>query len=105
MNPTMTEADARAALVRVRVKAGLIGQEQRAGPFKLGLRYDRDESAFLASCRLTVNGKEGRMRLEVSDVETRGRSMWLADNTWRLTSAGIERVLASLRDIGAIAEG
>jgi hypothetical protein len=47
--------------------------------------------------------KYRELYLEKDDVLTKGRSTWMTDNTWRLSPEGIDKVIASLRNVGIVA--
>jgi hypothetical protein len=84
----------------LRVKPGLRdGATQKlGGGWEATLGYSRAESLFVVWLR-RPDGKIGTMRLPDEDVETRGRSQWKTDNTWRLSSRGLEHVLPFVRQV------
>lgn len=86
-------------LAKLRIRSGLASNPPRdlpieGGAWRIGFVYDREHEAFVAD--LYLGTRRSRMRLERSDVETRGRSHWMTDNTWRLSYAGIVKVTASI---------
>lgn len=80
----------RNVLEKLRVKSGLRGESAHLdGPWRVGFFYDRNESSFTLT--LYYNTRSKTILLNRNDVETRGRSNWLADNTWRLSKSGLEK--------------
>lgn len=97
-----TRAEARTCLEKLRVKPGLIGQSKLCGDLRLGFWFDRDAKCFAASVEKSTGGDRQSMGLTEKDRETRSRSVWATNNTWRLTPAGVEKILASLESIEAL---
>jgi hypothetical protein len=82
-------------LKSLKVKSGLQGEWKSIGePWKVGLHYDRDEKGFVFTIK--YKNREGRLLLAKDEISTKGKSMWMADNTWRLTEKGIERLLVNI---------
>jgi len=54
------------------------------------LRLGGLESESLLGIELIRVGRTSRRSLPRAHVETRGKSMWFADNTWRLSPAGLD---------------
>jgi hypothetical protein len=68
------------------------GVQVKGEDLSLTLDYGSDGFVLIAA----FGGKRSVVKLDKSDYETRGKSMWLKDNTWRLSSEGIERWSADL---------
>lgn len=86
-------------LAKLRIRPGLASNPPRdlpieGGAWRIGFVYDREQEVFVAD--LYLGARRSRMRLERADVETRGRSSWMADNTWRLSQQGIAKVTGSI---------
>ena len=93
---------AEAALAKLRVKSGLIGTTQKVGDYYFAFAYSREHKAFTMGVS-TRNDRGQVMGLEKGDTETKGRSQWMTDNNFRLTPAGIDKVVKSLQNIEVIA--
>ena len=93
----------RAVLAKLRVRSGLRGEiRDLDATWRIGLQHGRPSVAgFLATLHHNPSGRHSTMALTSADVETRGRSQWITDNTWRLSPAGIERVAASIEKVMA----
>ncbi len=86
-------------LGKLRIRSGLASNPPRelpiaGGLWRIGFVYDREHEAFTVD--LYLGTRRSRMRLERSDVETRGRSSWMTDNTWRLSPEGVAKVAGSI---------
>lgn len=100
----LTDAQAVAAVVeKLRVRSGLRGEvrvlDQKNPLWRIGFYYDHDREGFTAV--LYRGPRSSTMTLGKEHVETRGRSMWQADNTWRLTPAGVKAVVDSIMAVMA----
>ena len=89
----------RNALSKIRVKSGLMPGFQDIGDWSLRFGYSRDESQFILTLRHKPTFRERTVVLKQEYVETRGRSMWRADNTWRLTPLGVDTMAAQIEPI------
>jgi hypothetical protein len=85
----------------LRVKPGLMctGTHPIEGPvgsWKVAFGYDRQPpGAFTLT--LYFGEKSKTISLPKDDVETRGRSDWMTDNTWRLTEQAVAKHAAGIR--------
>jgi hypothetical protein len=93
----------RDVLAKLRVRSGLRGEiRDLDAAWRIGFWHGRPRvDGFLVTLYYLPNGRKSTMPLTSADVETRGRSHWITDNTWRLTPAGIERVAASIEKVTA----
>ena len=91
----------RPVLAKLRVKPGLrwTGTHPIAGPWGISFEYDREQRQFF--CTLSRDARSSTMYLQASDVETRGKSLWLTDNTWRLSPVGLDKVESSILAVAA----
>jgi hypothetical protein len=89
-----------AVLESLRVKSGLIGSGRKSlgGPWAISFQFDRQNNSFTLT--LYYGARSTTMGLTREDVETRGRSQWMTDNTWRLSPRGVQKAAESIR--GAI---
>lgn len=69
------------------------------GPWSVSFWYSPEHKQFVMGLRR--GGRENLMALTQDDVETRGKSSWIADNTYRLSAAGVSKVLASIMKVTA----
>jgi hypothetical protein len=95
------DAAVRAVLAKLRVRSGLRGEVRDLdATWRIGLWHGSPSAAgFLATLYHNPSGRQSTMALTSADVETRGRSQWMANNTWRLTAEGIDRVAASIANV------
>ena len=78
-------------LKKLRVKSGLVGESKSLfGPWRVGFFYSKEEPAFVFD--LYYNDRKKSIRLLPDDVETRGKSNWRTNNTYRLTPSGVARI-------------
>ena len=89
-----------AAVTGLRIKAGLRSNDPKKLPvpgWSIGFGYSRDHKVFTATCY--VDRRSSTMGLTKEDVETRSKSMWMTDNTWRLSAQGIAKVSAAIHTL------
>lgn len=97
----MTREKIASVVAKLRVKPGLVGDrlplDKKDLLWKIGFYYDRTEKGFVA--KLWRGERSSTMTLDRKYVETKGKSHWLADNTWRMTSEGVQRVVDSIMSV------
>ena len=87
-------------LQKLRVRSGLVGESKLIeGPWRVGFFYDRDGKNF--ELVLCYNAQCKHLPLAKDDVETRGRSMWMTSNTWRLSPSGMAKGESILKAVEA----
>ena len=89
----------RNALSKLRVKSGGMPGFQDIGDWSLRFGYSNEESQFVLTLRHRPTAREKTVGLKREYVETRGRSNWLKDNTWRLSPLGVDTMAAQIEPI------
>lgn len=80
------------ALEKLRWGVHKAREQKLSDKFTLCLRLLAPQtSTFVVVLRNKVNLKETKSIVLREDVETRGKSCWFNDNTWRLSPGGIEK--------------
>jgi hypothetical protein len=87
------------ALTKLRVKSGGLPGYQDTGNWTLRLGYDNEHSQFTLTLRYRPSSKEKTIGLKREYVETKGKSNWLKDNTWRLSPLGIETMTSQIEPV------
>jgi len=86
------------AVAKLRVKPGLQGTSQRIDKdWSIFFGYVRDEKFFYLD--LHYGFRKTRMQLAPEDVETRTRSTWMTDATYRLSAVGLVKAESEVRRI------
>ena len=91
------DVDAVLASLRVKPRLSCTGPKALYGPWRVSFHYDRVNSTFAFT--LYYGAREKTMELTKEDVETRGKSMWMANNNWRLSPAGLLKVSAAAKGV------
>lgn len=86
----ITKTQIQDTLAKLRVKSGLRGERRRLDKnWEIGMWYDRENSSFILE--LVYKYKSKKVELSSDMIETRGKSQWMTDNTWRLSKLAIDR--------------
>ena len=112
----MDQASVAAVLSKLRVNSGLKSNGRRplGAGFSAEIWYSHDSNAFMLG--IYYGGKTKEITPPKTDFETRSKSMWLMDQTWRLTEDAcarhaeaifgvIQRTLTSLEKRGGHVHG
>jgi hypothetical protein len=87
----------------MKVSPGLHGEWRSIGePWKVGLHYEWDEKEFVFTIK--YKNRQGQIILSKDEIATKGKSMWMTDNTWRLTEKGITRMLINIEKSRKVVE-
>ena len=102
--PLVSSTEARLQLAALRIKSGLVpGRAAELGAFSVSIGHSSEAKSFTASVWRTLAPRTRQtMGLTKEDVETRGRSLWITGNTWRLTTAGIDKLITNLINVDVV---
>lgn len=94
----MTREEIAAVLAKLRVNAGGRSTHQKLpNGWEVTFHEQRDDKALPFGLTLRrTDGKRATQGHPWADVYTKGRSMWVRDNVWRLKPETIERVSAQI---------
>lgn len=88
--PTDRAIDVAGALAALRWNVKTWGVPKPIAPgVEVLLRESKESAAHLAIV-LRINGREITKQLAKEHAETKGKSPWFRDNTWRLSPSGID---------------
>ena len=93
----MTVESVKVVLCGLRVKSGLIGTSKPlVGQYQIRFGYDRGSGQFFLTLVHYGKNKEKSVYLLPEDVESRSRSQWMTEKTFRMTEPAIERFAEDL---------